>query len=235
MIKSAFVKTLTTFSLFALVIASCSKKLDNVQGLLMVVNASPGFGPIDVFLDDTKLNSAPLGYAGTTAYTSTVLGNHKLKTTTAGSSAVLTDGNLNVIGNIHQSLFFYGPSTALQGALVDDPAREPDAGKAHVRFFNLSSGSGTVDFFGDDGIVPVELYSDRGFEAVDSIVAHAGFKTITPGTYDFVVKSGTSPAVLTTLPNIQILEKKSYTIYFGGIAGGSVPPGLQVITHEFIR
>ena len=106
----------------ALVIAvsGCAKKFDYVDGQFIVVNASAGLGAIDIYLDNVLFNANPIAYPNNSGYKPVSMGMHALEARQTGLSAAISQGNLNIVGNANQSLFFYGPPGTLQAFAVTD-------------------------------------------------------------------------------------------------------------------
>ena len=232
-------KSLLRFSLmsflFALLvgISACSKKSDvPSEGELMIVNASPGFGPVDVYFDNNLFGAAGLVYPSNTGYETVVVGEHNLKVTATGSTTSIFEGKLNTLGDISQSLFIFGKPTSLNVFAVADNFYTPSAGKALIRFFHLSPDGQTIDLGYLTGSTFTPLYIGRSFETNTSAINFSPFAAIDQGTYELDVRiSGASISLLSY--NVTLTAGKFYTLFLKGISGDPVTPlGLEVITHN---
>jgi len=125
--------------------SACGKKDNPTYGEFMVVNASPGFGPVDIYVDNNKITTSALAYPSHTSYATLEAGQHTVKVTAAGNTTSIFEGNLNTLGDINQSMFIYGLPTSLNVFAVADNTFSPSTGKALIRFFHLSPGGQTVD------------------------------------------------------------------------------------------
>jgi hypothetical protein len=207
-----------------IVVSGCAKKFDSVDGQFVVVNASAGLGPVDIYLDDVKFNSSPIAYPNNSGYKPVSMGMHSLLARESGLSAVLSQGNLNVIGNIGQSLFFYGSPSSLHAfAVTDNYPFVYDTTKAYVRFFHLSSGTSSLSLGTTNGANFQAVYDDRKFDTNDSAVVHSQYKSIAPGNHSFVLQEYGAPSGYDTLITA-LAAGKLYTIYSHGINGNQAMP-----------
>jgi len=154
-------------------ISACGKKDNPTYGEFMVVNASPGFGPVDIYVDNTQFNGAGLVYPLHTPYGTIEAGQHAIKVTAAGSATAIFEGSLNTLGDINQSLFIYGLPNSLNVFAVPDNTFSPSADKALVRFFHLNPGGQTIDVGKLNGTTFIPLYTSRSFETSTSTIPAA--------------------------------------------------------------
>lgn len=213
-------------------ISACNKKTNPTYGEFMVVNASPGFGPVDIYVDNNKFNTAALAYPLHTEYGTLESGQHTMKVTATGSTTSIFEGNLNTLGDINQSLFIYGLPTSLNVFAVPDNTFSPSTGKALIRFFHLSPGGQTVDVGTISAATFTPLYTSRSFETSTSAVNNSLYNAIDVGTYSFDIR--VSGSGISLFKDDIVLEGgKFYTIFLKGISGDPVTPlGLQVIKHN---
>jgi hypothetical protein len=205
-------------------LASCAKKFEDVDGRFMVVNASPGLGPIDIYIDDVKFNTTPLSFPNTTGYKATRYGMHVLKAKEAGQTATTSQGNLNIIGNVNQSLFFYGEPGQLQAfAVTDDLTFGYDTSKSYIRFFHLASGVNSVNVGTSNGGTFTPVFNDRKYETNDSAIVHATFVKINPGNYAFELREPGASTSFDTVNGV-LLPGRLYTLYSHGVLGSTGAP-----------
>ncbi len=213
-------------------ISGCGKKSNPSYGEFMVVNASPGFGPVDVYIDNNKFNSAALAYPSHTAYGTLESGQHTMKVTSSGSTTSIFEGSLNTLGDINQSLFIYGLPTSLNVFAVADNTFNPSTGKALIRFFHLSPGGQTVDLGTVASATFTPIYSSRSFETSTSSINNSVYNSIDEGTYYFDIRvAGTGISLVSS--DITLAGGKFYTLFLRGINGDPATPlGIEVITHN---
>jgi len=211
---------------------ACNKKGNPTYGEFMVVNASPGFGPVDIYVDNNKFNTAALAYPLHTPYGTLESGQHTFKVTATGSSTAIFEGSLNTLGDINQSLFIYGLPTSLNLFAVPDNTFSPGTGKALIRFFHLSPGGQTIDIGTLNGSTFTPLYTSRSFETSTSSVNNSLFNAIDVGTYVFDIRpAGTGISLFSD--DITLEGGKFYTLFYRGISGApATPVGIEVITHN---
>ncbi len=213
-------------------ISACGKKTSPTYGEFMVVNASPGFGPVDIYIDNNQFNGAGLAYPLHTPYNTLESGQHTMKVTAAGSTTSIFEGTLNTLGDINQSLFIYGLPTSLNVFAVADNTFASSTGKALVRFFHLSPGGQTVDVGTLAGATFTSIYSARSFETSTSALNNSLYNAIDAGEYKFDVRvTGTGISLYTD--SIGLEGNKFYTLFLKGINGDPATPlGIQVIKHN---
>lgn len=97
------------------------------------------------------------------------------------------------------------------GLLAITDANEPKkAGKALIRFLHLSPNAPAVDITLPNGTV---IFSDVSFKHITPYI------DVTPMNYTLQVRvAGTSNVVL-TVPNVNLVEEKYYTVYAIGLVG----------------
>jgi hypothetical protein len=214
------------------VISACGKKDNPTYGEFMVVNASPGFGPVDVYVDNLLFNGPPLAYPLNTPYGTLEAGQHTVKVTNTGSTTSIFEGSLNTLGDINQSLFIYGLPNALNVFAVPDNTFSASADKALVRFFHLSPGGQTVDVGTLNGATFTPIYSSRAFETSTSAANNSVFNAMNAGDYEIDIRvAGTGISLYSD--SIGLQGGKFYTLFLKGINGDPTTPlGLQIIKHN---
>lgn len=233
--KKSFVSPLYTFVLLIILVTGlngCSKKDTPTYGDFLIVNASPGFGPVDVYIDNNKFNSTALAYPLNTGYETVVAGEHSMKVTSVGSTTSIFEGKLNTLGDISQSLFIFGKPTSLSVFAVADNFYTPGAGKALIRFFHLSPDGPTIDVGTLTGTTFTPLYIGRSFETTTSAINYSVFAGIDAGTYNFDVRVNGAGISLYS-GDITLQAGNFYTLFLKGISGDPVTPlGLELIIHN---
>lgn len=229
------IKSILTLALGSSVLglASCKKEGGvDAEARIMVTHASPGGQPVDVLVDNQKVNSSAVAYGTSTGYISVASGERNLKLNAAGSSNTAVSSNYNFAGNTSYSVFAVNNSSSISTIAVGDNLATPAAGKAHVRFFHLSPGAPGVTVGVGTGSSFSALFSNRSFETQSTAEANAAFTAVDAGTYTVEVRiAGTTTAVLST--PVTLTAGKIYTIYARGQVGSTTAPlGAGVIVHN---
>ena len=212
---------------------SCSKKDAPRIGQLMFVNASPGFGPVDVLFDGNKFNTTGVAYGANTGYKPLLEGSYVMNITSSGTTTSLYDVNLSKAAYINQSFFIYDRPNSLQILAVQDVLITPSAGKANIRFFHLSPGSTVINVGTISASVFTPIFSARSFESRSTAYTNASFTLIHAGTYSFEIRVNGAGVTLLSVNNIVLQESKNYTIFAKGISGNATTPlGLEVIENN---
>ncbi len=221
-----FLKTPLRVSLFLIVfvLVGCNKKSTPAEGLLMVVNASPGFGPVDVRIDEKIFNTSALTYGTNTGYKSITEGAHGVSFTSPGTTTSLYDIRLTTVGNINQSFYLYDRPNSLQAFAIQDNLTTPAKGKSNIRFFQFSPNSPIMDLGTLNGAMFTPVFTNRAIETSSTAVVNGAFKTIDAGTYNFEIRVNGAGISLLVVNNILLKEAKSYTLFAKGISGNTNTP-----------
>lgn len=185
---------------------------------LSIVHASPGTEAFD-FITENEFVSRPFKYAGPfkyaqrTAYNEFYSGIRNVSIYEANSTTdTLRTGKINLEAQKYYTLFIIGPATAPEFLLVKDSLEVPAAGKARVRFINLSPDAGSFDLVSDG---TNNLFTNTVYKMSTSFVNVDGNKT-----YDFEIKkSGTTKA---SLQDVELKSGFNYTIWAKGLEAATV-------------
>jgi Domain of unknown function (DUF4397) len=225
--------SLSFFLLGIMLIVSCDKKRTPAKGEFMIVHAAPGLGALSVSIDGNSFGGTSLSYPANTGYRNLEEGSHVLKATESGAGTTLFEGSLSTIANAKQTLFFYDRSTSLKAFAVVDNLAVPAAGKARVRFFNLSPNSPVIDA----GILSsgtfTGIFTARAFEDNVSAINNSLFQAVDAGTVNFQLRVNGAGVTLLDIPSLVLESGKSYTLFAKGVSGDPATPlGLEVITNN---
>lgn len=213
-------------------IGACSKKSSVGTGLFQIVNASAGFGPVDVYVDGSKFFSS-LTYPGASGYLPLPEGSHSMNFPNAGTTTSLFDVNLSTAANINQTLIIYGRPSSLQVFAVQDNLSSPGSNKAAIRFFHLAPDAPLIDVGSVSGSTFTKIFSARSFESATTAATNASFVSVDPGSYTFQVKVNGAGTTLLTATAQNLEAGKIYTFYLSGISGsGTTPLSFNSITNN---
>lgn len=216
-----------------LLLTSCldDDTANNIQDIpvsyVALYNASPNAPGLTVTADSRAVNNQPLTYADNTGYLRFFTGKRTLAFGPFGANNIVLDTVVTLVDNRTYSLFvvnnFEHPEVLI---LADTSAAAPAAGKAMIRFANLSPDAS-----------PLAL---KVKDAEGNLTDGKAFKNATPfaeidaKTYNFQTTSteGNTPSL--DLPNVALTEGRYYTIL---VRGYKTPPAgnTNVLSAEVIR
>jgi len=204
--------------LSAIGLTSCLKDNNNYvvnqTALLMVVQASPDAPAESVFLKPNQVNQSAFNYGDHLGYFNAYTGNRQLQLFGYGSSTQIASDSIHLANNNAYSLFLANTYTKPDFVLLTDTINQPAAGKATIRFVNVSAGSANVDLVAN----ATALVSNEPYKGASA------FTPVSGGTqYNFQVRASGTTTVLASLDSIQIKSGAVYTIWYHGTATGTSP------------
>ena len=199
-------------------IASCDQDEDeNVQpdpvSYVSLYNASPDAPDLNILVDNRQLNTYPFEYSDHTGYLRFYTGNRNLKFGPFGASNSVVDTTVTLENEKAYSIFVVDDFNEASLLILNDNSDEPAAGKAKIRFVNLSP---------DGGAVQLKVKGESTFLTDGEDFKEATeFFEVDAKTFDFeVVAAGNADAKL-QLPAIVVQEGWFYTIL---VRGYETPP-----------
>ena len=191
---------------------------------VMAVHASPDASGVSFFLGDTKITTAALTYGDHTAYVSTPAGKKKAEFKGGANNTSIASTDLDLADKKNYTIFLAGPVAAATVIAVEDDLTAPGAGKAKVRFVNLSPDDTKLDIRKKGGD---KLATSREYKSVSN------FMEVPTGAavYEILDPSNT---VLFATPELNLQEGKIYTIWIKGSANGvgDAALGTNIIQHN---
>lgn len=230
--RTTFFVATAALLLFSTAFVSC-KKEKKEEARVLVTHASPDAPGVDLLVDNSKVNTAPLTFPNSTGYLTVNAGTRNIKVNAAGTSTTVINADVPFTKDKNYSLFAYNQLASIGAILVEDNLAIPASGKAHIRFFHLSPGAPAVTVGVLNGDVFTPVFSNRAFETQATAAANQAFSPVDAGTYTFDVRvAGTSTSVL-TVPGVALQAGKIYTVFARGIVGNATSPlGASVIVHN---
>ena len=200
--------------LLAISLSSCLKQNKNTNyntpvALVTFIQASPDQPVLDFYLDNDKVNGNPLAFTDGIDYFNAYAGKRTAIFNNHSTSAKIFSDTVHLVANTPYSLFLTGKAAAPQIFLLTDSITKPDAGKATVRFINLSPDAAAVDLV--DGTTV--LSANKSYKGFSSFIPVTGNTNHT-----FTVNQAGTSTVLATLSNMSLNAGFVYTIWFGGLA-----------------
>ncbi len=187
-------------------------------GYVRVIHTVPDAPNVDVYAND-ELIVSNLSYSHYTDYLSIPEGTYTISLYVAGTkdSPVLAN-MLTVNRNSILTVAAVGTLSDIGLLAIADANVSRTPGKAMIRFLHLSPNAPAVDITLPNGTV---IFSNISFRHITSYI------DVAPMNYTLQVRvAGTSNVVL-TVPNINLIADKFYTIYAIGLVGGK--PGLEAL------
>ena len=184
---------------------------DNRLAEFKVLNASSVASPLNVLVDgNIVLSNIP--FAGISDYVTASAGSHTFAVqATATPGANLLTLVATLASATDTSLAFSGPAGALVPLVLNDNNLPPPAGRARVRFVNVSPGLGPLDVYVNFSKQLSGLASNSGSSYIE-VTADATIGT----SYEFDFNIAGTTSVALKLPSVSIIAGHTYTIYVVG-------------------
>ncbi|MCB9639116.1 MAG: DUF4397 domain-containing protein [Myxococcales bacterium] len=193
---------------------------------VLVVHASPDAPSVDLFIDDTKINTSPLDYPNNTGYLDLDAGKRKIDVkSSADNTVVPISTELDFEAGKSYSFFAVNVLASIEPLRLEDDLTAPAAGKAHVRFVHLSPDTAAIDVAIKGGAT---LFTNSQFKDASA------FTPIDANTYDLEVKLNQDSSVVLSLDGVQFEDGKIYTVFARGLTSGSnlQALGAEIIVHN---
>ncbi len=229
-LKSA-VKTALIFLTLSVTLFSCLKKSDevpqaNISGLSLI-HASPMAEKFDIYLGQTKVNRTDFAFTDKIDYLNAYSGIRQITLTKKDLNAIIKSENFTLKPQTAYSLFVIDKLDNIGLLFLTDTLTNPLAGKAKIRFVNLSPDAGALNLAIDGA--STDLVSDKLFKEYSSFIAIDKADRVT-----FNIKNKTTGAIEVALSNIKIEEGKIYTLWVKGLKSASddYKLGAEIYTHK---
>jgi hypothetical protein len=202
------------------------------QARVMVVHAAPSAPGVDLLVDNTKVNTAPLTFPNNTGYLNVNAGTRNFKVNLAGTSTTAIEANQAVDANMNYSVFAINtnPSgTAFEPLVLMDNLALPASGQAHVRFIHLSPDAPAVDIVNVTGGANTVLIPNRAYKSATDFIP------LPAGTYDLAVRVAGTQTTALNLPGVTLQAGKILTVFAKGFlnppAGNNNTLGAEIIDN----
>jgi hypothetical protein len=207
-----------------MLVSSCTKdEPETPQARVLVTHASPDAPGVDLLVDNTKVNSAPLNFPSNTGYLSVNSGIRNIKVNVAGTTTSVINADITFEKDKNYSIFAVDAVSKISAIALEDDLTAPAAGKAHVRFVHLSPDAPAVDIaVASSGAV---VFPNTAFKQA------TGFTPLNAGTYNLDVRVAGTSTVALVLPAITLEAGKIYTVFAKGFLAGT---GAQQLGAEII-
>ncbi|HEY0667782.1 MAG TPA: DUF4397 domain-containing protein [Sphingobacteriaceae bacterium] len=211
------------FFIAGILLSACNKTDDNDNqpiSALTVINAFSGVASIDFFLDNNRVNTNAWEYKVSSGYFNIYPGIRNVKITNGlSSNQTLVRANYDFPAGRYISLFIApkletNADSAIFVVAVDSLV-QPEAGKASLRFVNLTPGTRKLDLLVKGSTDA--LFSNKAFKEV------TGFTSVSPSS-NFILQireNGTDGSIKLELPSFELKAGKIYTVYSNGLWNGT--------------
>ncbi|NVJ85401.1 MAG: DUF4397 domain-containing protein [Algoriphagus sp.] len=193
-----------------------------------IYQSSPDAPDMEIFADENRVTTQPLGFSEFIAYSPFFTGERKFRFLNSLTGENLLEQNLQLEVDEIYSLFVLDRSDNLDSKLVKDEWEVPKEGFAQIRFAHLSPDAGElfIEFSG----LETPITPNTNFKDVTN------FGEVEKGTFDIRVKSVESGELLIEIKDVEIKEKNVYTLLLKGLYKELANPhsmDLQLITNYF--
>ncbi|MGY4830354.1 DUF4397 domain-containing protein [Sphaerotilaceae bacterium SBD11-9] len=203
-----------------------SSDSDGGTGQVRLINATPDYESLDLYVADTRVSTA-VGQdsAGTYVALGAATSTFKLKRTDTTITSLAVDRTIN--SGVNNTLVAYTTNGNLRTAYMTDNEAAPTAGYAKLRVFNTSYEAGSVDAYVTsvggslDGLSPFgSTLAGERFSAYTEVAA---------GSYRLVVTAnGDKTDLRLDIPNITLANQQVTTLILTTTPGGVLLHGLLV-------
>ncbi len=176
-------------------LGGCSKNGENgvdpspTPGRFMFVQASPDAPPLDLYVDSTRVDSS-IVYPRNTNYMNIDAGTRILRIVRPGTMQTLYLAQVPVVSGWNYTIIGVDSVANYYSMLLVDNLALPPAGKANLRFVQVSPNAPAVDLVIRNGIT---LFTNRGFKSKTDFIA------LDAGVYTFDVKVSGTPTLLASV------------------------------------
>lgn len=231
-LKHKAIAAVLTFSVLSLALTSCSKMDNNYEPIqvsgLNIIQATPTTELLDVYVDNTRANgSTDFEFGNKIGYLSAYSGNRVFNVTKKNNLTSLKSLQYTLKPNLGYSLFVANTLENIELLMLEDDLTKPAAGKAKIRFVNLSPDGGALSL--NVNGAATDLATNKAFKEFST------FETVDVGENITInVKNGTSGAVEATLTAVKLEDGKIYTVYAKGLKANTGDTGFaaKIFVHS---
>ncbi len=223
-------KVLFAATALSLGLLSCSKNDDYtptpISGL-SIIHASPTTEKLDVYLDNNRVSINDFSFSTKMDYLNAYSGKRKFDVTKAGTSTSLKSEQFTLDPQEGYSLFVVDKLETIAFLFLKDDLTRPTAGKARIRFVNLSPDAGALNLSITGSAN--DLVSNKAFKEFSAFETIDAEEKVT-----FNVKNKTTGLNEAVLQDIKIEEGKIYTIYAKGLKSttDATKFGVSIFIHK---
>lgn len=194
---------------------------------LSLVHASPTTEKLDVYIDNTRASIDDFAFGNKMDYLRAYSGDRTITVTKKGLTTRLTSDVVKLVPDFGYTVFVVDKFDAIDLLTLQDDLALPAAGKAKVRFVNLSPDGGALNLAINGAAT--DLADNRAFKEFSAFVSVDAAENVT-----FNVKNKATGAVEATISGVKIEDGKIYTIYAKGLKANADDTrfGAAIFTHK---
>jgi len=223
-------KTFAAALVLTTILSSCMKDNDiepqPIAGL-NIIHGTPGTQLLDYYVDATRANTADFAYGNTVGYLRLFPGERQISIAKKGENTPLLAQKFQFEGTLGYSLFIANKLENVEYLFLKDDLTLPAAGKAHIRFVNLSPDAPELSLAiaGKES----DLISKKKFKEYSTFVAMDAAEKVT-----FILKNTETGAPEATFADVKIEQGKIYTVWAKGLkaATDNTKLGVAVFQHK---
>ncbi len=177
-----------------------------------IYHASPNSPALNVSLDSRRINFYPLFYSDYTGYLNFFSGDRNMRVSPANASNVVIDTTFTFVEGEAYSVFYVNQFSNIEALLVEDDLVTLSPGNAAIRFVHLSPDAPAVDLLRISGGNTTTVADNQGYlEATEFTMVESGLQS-------FNVTTADNSQVVLTVPDVNLLSGRVYTIIARGYA-----------------
>jgi hypothetical protein len=217
--SKGFFACICAVGMLMLISSSCSKppvntNMNTPQAALNFVQACPDEAALDLLINNGRANQMPITYGQFTGYFALNAGNNIIAFNNDATMQPILADTASFDANTIHTLFLTNTVSKPQVFALTDTLVAPTTGSASVRFVDVSPEAPAVDLVVKGGATLVSNRSFKGFSSFAPIPANMF--------YNFEVHKAGTATVLATLNNVKVNPGFVYTIWFHGLANGTI-------------
>ncbi|RZL37562.1 MAG: DUF4397 domain-containing protein [Pedobacter sp.] len=223
--------TLLTALVITLGLSSCMKDdFENtpisISGLSLV-QASPTTEKLDVYIDNTRASIDDFVFGNKMDYLRAYSGDRTVTVTKKGLTTRLTSDVVKLVPDSAYTVFVVDKFEAIDLLTLRDDLATPAAGKAKIRFVNLSPDGGALNLAING--VATDLVDNKAFKEFSAFLPVDAAEKVT-----FNLKNKATGIVEATITDAKIEDGKIYTIYAKGLKANADDTkfGAAIFTHK---
>ncbi|NDY92949.1 DUF4397 domain-containing protein [Ideonella livida] len=210
-------------------LTGCGSGDDSGTSRVRLLNASRGYGSLDLYVDDSKVSSAT-AFGTLSSYASIDDGSPEVVLRSAGSSTKLsTNSSIAFSSDVDYTVVAYGWSGSVSSAVIAHDEDTPDSGEVSLSILNTAYDAGLLD-----------VYLSAEDEALDDLVPyeeamrvkHAAAQTLDKGTYRLrVTKYGDKSDLRLDVSGITLADKSISTLVLVPAGEGAALVSALLVPH----
>ncbi|TCC93720.1 DUF4397 domain-containing protein [Pedobacter frigiditerrae] len=223
-------KALLAATALSLGLISCSKNDDYIPPAISgisIIHASPTTEKLDVFINNTKISVNDFSFGTKMDYLNAYSGKRKFDVAKTGTTTSLKSQEFTLEPQEGYSLFVIDKLENINLLFLKDDFTQPAAGKARIRFVNLSPDAEALNLAIAGSAT--DLFTNKAFKEYSTFESIDAAEKVT-----FNIKNKTTGANEVVLADVKIEAGKVYTLYAKGLkaTADATKFGAAIFTHK---